>query len=75
MKKIRSTFFAALVMGVLCAGTVSARQLRNGPKALLPAAAAAALTNLAPRVASASSPWSQAVRLFVASIPGTFLSK
>ncbi|HEY2363074.1 MAG TPA: hypothetical protein VGK36_18275 [Candidatus Angelobacter sp.] len=31
-KKIRSTFFAALVMGVLCAGTVSARQLQINAK-------------------------------------------
>jgi hypothetical protein len=31
-KKIKSTFFAALVMGVLCAGTVSARQLRSDAK-------------------------------------------
>lgn len=30
MKKINSMFFTALVIGVLCAGTVSARQLRNG---------------------------------------------
>jgi hypothetical protein len=29
MKKIKSMFFAALVIGVLCAGTVSARQLRS----------------------------------------------
>jgi len=29
MKKINSMFFTALVIGVLCAGTVSARQLRN----------------------------------------------
>jgi hypothetical protein len=34
MKKIKSMLFAALVMGVLCVGTVSARQLRTGPKAL-----------------------------------------
>lgn len=32
-KKLRSTFLAALIMGVLCAGTVSARQLRNGAQA------------------------------------------
>ena len=30
MKKIKSMFFTALVIGVLCAGTVSARQLRSG---------------------------------------------
>jgi hypothetical protein len=35
-KKIRSTLFAALVMGVLCAGTVSARQLQT-KASLLPA--------------------------------------
>jgi len=29
MKKIKSMFFTALVIGVLCAGTVSARQLRS----------------------------------------------
>lgn len=29
MKKIKSMFFTALVVGVLCAGTVSARQLRS----------------------------------------------
>jgi hypothetical protein len=29
-KKIKSMFFTALAIGVLCAGTVSARQLRNG---------------------------------------------
>ncbi len=29
MKKIKSMFFAALFIGVLCAGTVSARQLRS----------------------------------------------
>ena len=29
MKKINSMFFTALVIGVLCAGTVSARQLRS----------------------------------------------
>lgn len=29
MKKIKSMFLAALVIGVLCAGTVSARQLRT----------------------------------------------
>ena len=34
-KKIRSTFFAALVMGVLCAGTVSARQLQSHAKGTL----------------------------------------
>lgn len=33
-KKIRTTFFAALVAAVLCAGTVSARQLRSESKAL-----------------------------------------
>lgn len=33
-KKIKSMFLAALVMGVLCAGTVSARQLRNNAKGL-----------------------------------------
>ena len=27
-KKITTTFFSALILGVLCAGTVSARQLR-----------------------------------------------
>jgi len=32
MKKIKSTFFSALVIGVLCAGTVSARQLRSDAK-------------------------------------------
>jgi hypothetical protein len=35
-KKIKSMFFAALVMGVLCAGTVSARQLQKKSN-LLPA--------------------------------------
>lgn len=30
MKKIKSIVFTALVIGVLCAGTVSARQLRSG---------------------------------------------
>lgn len=34
-KKIKSTFFAALVMGVLCAGTVSARQLQSNAKGTL----------------------------------------
>jgi hypothetical protein len=29
MKKIKSMFFAVLVIGVFCAGTVSARQLRS----------------------------------------------
>ena len=29
MKKIKSMFLTALVIGVLCAGTVSARQLRS----------------------------------------------
>ncbi len=33
-KKIRSTLLAALVMGVLCAGTISARQLRSNAKGL-----------------------------------------
>jgi len=33
-KKIKSMFFAALVMGVLCAGTVSARQLQSNAKGL-----------------------------------------
>ena len=32
MKKIKSMFFTALVIGVLCAGTVSARQLRSDTK-------------------------------------------
>ena len=32
MKKIKSMFFTALVIGVLCAGTVSARQLRSDAK-------------------------------------------
>ena len=32
MKNIKSMFFIALVIGVLCAGTVSARQLRSGVK-------------------------------------------
>jgi hypothetical protein len=32
MKKIKSMFFTALVIGVLCAGTVSARQLHSGAK-------------------------------------------
>ncbi len=32
MKKINSMFFTALVIGVLCAGTVSARQLRSDAK-------------------------------------------
>ena len=31
-KKIKSMFFTALVIGVLCAGTVSARQLRSDAK-------------------------------------------
>jgi hypothetical protein len=31
-KKTRTTFFAALVAAVLCAGTVSARQLRSESK-------------------------------------------
>ena len=63
MKKIKSMFFTALVIGVLCAGTVSARQLRSDAKALshlwwqlrrqqCPAAQAA----------SAYSPWRRAVR-------------
>lgn len=30
-KKIKATLFAALVMTVLCAGTVSARQLQRPP--------------------------------------------
>jgi len=30
-KKIKATLFAALVMSVLCAGTVSARQLQRQP--------------------------------------------
>ena len=34
-KKIKSTFFAVLVMGVLCAGTVSARQLQSHAKGTL----------------------------------------
>ena len=33
-KKIRSTLFAVLVMGVMCAGTVSARQLRSNANGL-----------------------------------------
>lgn len=33
MKKINSMFFTALVIGVLCAGTVSARQLRSNAQA------------------------------------------
>ncbi len=32
MKKINSMFFTALVIGVLCAGTLSARQLRSDAK-------------------------------------------
>ena len=32
MKKIKSMFFTTLVIGVLCAGTVSARQLRSDAK-------------------------------------------
>jgi hypothetical protein len=28
-KKIKTTFFSALLLGVLCAGTVSARQLQK----------------------------------------------
>ena len=31
-KKIKTTFFSALAVGVLCAGTVSARQLRADAK-------------------------------------------
>ncbi len=34
MKKINSMFFTALVIGVLCAGTLSARQLRSDAKSL-----------------------------------------
>jgi hypothetical protein len=34
MKKINSMFFTALVIGVLCAGTVSARQLRSDAKSV-----------------------------------------
>ena len=30
-KTIKNTFLAAMAMAVLCVGTVSARQLRNGP--------------------------------------------
>jgi hypothetical protein len=33
-EKIKSMFFTALVIGVLCAGTVSARQLRTNTNAL-----------------------------------------
>lgn len=33
MKKINSMFFTAMVVGVLCAGTVSARQLRTNAQA------------------------------------------
>ena len=29
---VKSTLFATIVMAVVCAGTVSARQLRNEPK-------------------------------------------
>ena len=31
-KIVKSTLFATIVMAVVCAGTVSARQLRNEPK-------------------------------------------
>jgi hypothetical protein len=33
-EKTKATLFAALVMSVLCAGTVSARQLQRTPRAI-----------------------------------------
>ena len=54
-KIIKSTLFATIIMAVLFAGTVSARQLRSGPRAL-PAAALAAPPSLALTVASAPLP-------------------
>jgi hypothetical protein len=35
IKAIKSTLLAAIVTAVLCAGTVSARQLRSEPKGFL----------------------------------------
>ena len=59
IKAIKSTLLAAIVTAVLCAGTVSARQLRSEPKASPPVAGAAARINLARVAASAPFRWSR----------------
>ena len=75
-KKIRSTFFAALVMGVLCAGTVSARQLRNGPKALATCGGSCGVNKPCAKGCLCIFPM-ESGSPFCSShpIPGTFLSK
>ena len=44
-KRIKNTFLAAMAMAVLCAGTVSARQLRT-PTNLIPACRGACSTTV-----------------------------
>lgn len=46
-KKIKTTLFSALIMGVLCAGTVSARQLQK-PASIPPGACRGTCSRTAP---------------------------